>query len=57
MPVVEKIDAAIDKIEDQVFDRPTPRTLEQLVRAKTRFVSYEADPAPSTRGVEQTRPG
>ena len=30
MPVVEKIDAAIDTIEDRVFDRPSPRTLEQL---------------------------
>jgi magnesium transporter len=34
MPVVEKIDAAIDTIEDQVFDRPTPRTLEQLFALK-----------------------
>jgi len=30
MPAVEKIDAAIDQIEDQVFDRPSPRTLERL---------------------------
>lgn len=30
MPTVEKIDAAIDQIEDQVFDRPSPRTLEKL---------------------------
>ncbi len=34
MPVVEKIDAAIDRIEDQVFDRPSPRTLEQLFALK-----------------------
>ena len=34
MPVVEKIDAAIDTIEDQVFDRPSPRTLEQLFALK-----------------------
>ncbi len=34
MPVVEKIDAAIDQIEDQVFDRPTPRTLEKLFALK-----------------------
>jgi magnesium transporter len=34
MPVVEKIDDAIDQIEDQVFDRPSPRTLEQLFALK-----------------------
>jgi magnesium transporter len=34
MPTVEKIDAAIDHIEDQVFDRPTPRTLERLFALK-----------------------
>jgi magnesium transporter len=34
MPVVEKIDDAIDQIEDQVFDRPSPRTLEQLFTIK-----------------------
>jgi magnesium transporter len=30
MPAVEKIDDAIDQIEDQVFVRPSPRTLERL---------------------------
>jgi magnesium transporter len=34
MPVVEKIDDAVDQIEDQVFDRPSPRTLEQLFALK-----------------------
>lgn len=34
MPAVEKIDAAIDEIEDQVFDRPSPRTLERLFALK-----------------------
>jgi len=34
MPVVEKIDDAVDQIEDQVFDRPSPRTLEQLFAIK-----------------------
>jgi magnesium transporter len=34
MPVVEKIDDAIDKIEDQVFDRPSPHTLEKLFALK-----------------------
>jgi magnesium transporter len=34
MPIVEKIDDAIDQIEDQVFDRPSPRTLEQLFALK-----------------------
>ena len=34
MPAVEKIDAAIDEIEDQVFDRPSPRTLERLFSLK-----------------------
>lgn len=34
MPTVEKIDAAIDEIEDQVFDKPSPRTLERLFALK-----------------------
>lgn len=34
MPAVEKIDDAIDQIEDQVFDRPSPRTLERLFGLK-----------------------
>jgi len=34
MPIVEKIDDAIDQIEDQVFDRPSPRTLERLFALK-----------------------
>ncbi|MEW6084220.1 MAG: magnesium/cobalt transporter CorA [Chloroflexota bacterium] len=34
MPTVEKIDIAIDQIEDEVFDRPQPRTLERLFALK-----------------------
>lgn len=34
MPIVERIDEEIDEIEDQVFDRPTPRTLEKLFALK-----------------------
>lgn len=34
MPIVEKIDEAIDQIEDQVFDRPSPQTLERLFALK-----------------------
>lgn len=34
MPTVEKIDAAFDQIEDQVFDKPTSRTLERLFALK-----------------------
>jgi magnesium transporter len=34
MPAVEKIDDAIDQIEDQVFGRPSPRTLEKLFSLK-----------------------
>jgi magnesium transporter len=34
MPIVEKIDEAIDEIEDQVFDKPSPRTLEKLFALK-----------------------
>jgi magnesium transporter len=34
MPIVERIDEEIDLIEDQVFDRPTPRTLEKLFALK-----------------------
>jgi magnesium transporter len=39
MPAVEKIDAAIDQIEDQIFDRPSPRTLEQLFALKRVLVA------------------
>ena len=34
MPVVEGIDEAIDQIEDQVFDNPTPSILEQIFTLK-----------------------
>jgi magnesium transporter len=34
MPVVEQIDEAIDQIEDQVFDNPTPDLLERLFTLK-----------------------
>ena len=34
MPVVEKIDAGIDQLEDQIFDKPSPRTLERLFALK-----------------------
>ena len=34
MPAVEKIDDAIDQIEDQVFNYPGPRTLEKLFALK-----------------------
>jgi magnesium transporter len=34
MPVVEEIDLAIDHAEDQIFDRPTPGTLEHIFMLK-----------------------
>jgi magnesium transporter len=34
MPAIEKIDEVIDQIEDQVFNRPSPRTLEKLFALK-----------------------
>jgi magnesium transporter len=34
MPAVEKIDAAIDGLEDQIFDRPSHLTLERLFALK-----------------------
>jgi magnesium transporter len=34
MPVVENIDDAIDQLEDQIFDRPSPHTLEKLFALK-----------------------
>ncbi|HSL43220.1 MAG TPA: magnesium/cobalt transporter CorA [Anaerolineales bacterium] len=39
MPAVEKIDDAIDQIEDQVFDRPSPNTLEKLLALKRVLVA------------------
>ncbi|MEW6566575.1 MAG: magnesium/cobalt transporter CorA [Chloroflexota bacterium] len=34
MSVIEDIDDAIDRVEDEVFDRPTPLTLEQIFTLK-----------------------
>lgn len=39
MPAVERIDDAIDQIEDQVFDRPAPNTLERLFSLKRVLLS------------------
>lgn len=39
MPIVERIDEAVDSIEDQVFDRPTPRTLEEIFSLKRALLS------------------
>jgi magnesium transporter len=39
MPAVEKIDEAIDEIEDQVFNRPSPHTLERLFSIKRVLVA------------------
>ena len=39
MPIIEKIDDAIDQIEDEVFDRPHPRTLERLFALKRILLS------------------
>ena len=34
MPAVEKVDEAIDQLQDEIFDRPTPQTLERLFALK-----------------------
>lgn len=34
MPVVEEIDMTIDSVEDEIFNRPTSRTLERIFRIK-----------------------
>lgn len=34
MPIVERVDEALDEIEDQVFDRPSPATLQHLFTLK-----------------------
>lgn len=39
MPTVEKIDDAIDQLESQVFDRPSPTTLEKLMEVKRVLVA------------------
>lgn len=39
MPAVEKIDDAIDQIEDQIFERPSPNTLERLFALKRVLVA------------------
>ena len=39
MPIAERIDEEIDEIEDQVFDRPTPQTLERIFALKRALLS------------------
>ena len=39
MPIAEQIDEEIDEIEDQVFDRPTPQTLEKIFALKRALLS------------------
>ena len=39
MPLVEKIDEAIDQIEDQIFERSSPHTLERLLAIKRALVA------------------
>ena len=34
MPIIEEIDAAIDEVEDQIFERPSPYTLARLFALK-----------------------
>jgi magnesium transporter len=34
MPIVDRMDDAIDRIEDEVFDNPTPRMLEEIFKLK-----------------------
>lgn len=39
MPIVSEIDREIDKIEDQIFDRPTPETLGRIFTLKRALLS------------------
>ncbi len=39
LPVVERIDLALDEIEDQIFSHPTPSTLERLFSLKRTLLS------------------
>ncbi|MBE7534288.1 MAG: magnesium/cobalt transporter CorA [Anaerolineales bacterium] len=39
MPAVERIDSAIDELEDTIFDKPSPRTLERLFALKRVLLS------------------
>lgn len=39
MPIIEEIDDGINQIEDQIFDRPSPRTLEKLFALKRVLLS------------------
>lgn len=39
MPTVERIDSAIDELEDTIFDKPSPRTLERLFALKRVLLS------------------
>jgi magnesium transporter len=39
MPIVDSMDDAIDRIEDEVFDNPTPRMLEEIFKLKRGLLS------------------
>lgn len=39
MPTVERIDSAIDELEDHIFDKPSPHTLERLFALKRVLLS------------------
>jgi magnesium transporter len=46
MPLVEQIDRSIDELEDQVFSKPTPETLERLFSLKRTLLAMRRIIAP-----------
>jgi len=46
MPVVEEVDEAIETLEDQIFDRPTPENLSELFKLKRALLQLRRIIAP-----------
>jgi magnesium transporter len=57
MPVVESIDEAIDQIEDQIFDNPTPSILEQIFTLKRGLLRLRRIIAPQREVINKLARG
>jgi hypothetical protein len=54
MPVIEEIDEAIDRIEEEVFDNPQPLLLERILGLKQASAIPSAHNRTAAGGAQQT---
>lgn len=57
MPVIEQIDEAIDRVEDQVFDNPTPSVLENIFALKRALLHLRRIIAPQREALNKLTRG